>query len=192
MGRPYLKLPIDEIENLAEDWWDKPASLFNIFNELLYRRTDRARNLRTKVVYRLQMLAEKGYFPWPTTEAPPGSGDIPNPDQWLKTGMLGYLGYKVGKTSLNACERREVLDLAYSEPLPPLDSPEEIQKWGEPETSTRLKKMANSIATFCVLAKRRDPDSMHLAIIHWEEDLEYLRQTYYVGRYDFRWPTAEL
>ena len=62
---------------------------------------------------------------------------------------------------------------------------------GRPRSSVRLKKMAESIATFCRNGKRR-ARSMELAVVEWEQDLEWLRVTYYVGRFRFEWPSTEV
>jgi len=58
-------------------------------------------------------------------------------------------------------------------------------------TGPRLQKMANSIASFIRMAKRRSLASLGPAIRDWTEDLEYLHDNYYVGRYDFVWPIIE-
>jgi hypothetical protein len=51
--------------------------------------------------------------------------------------------------------------------------------------------MAYSIASFCRIAKRR-PHAMEVAISDWEGDLNWLRVTYYDGRYQFEWPSTEV
>jgi hypothetical protein len=50
--------------------------------------------------------------------------------------------------------------------------------------------MAESIASFARSAKRRDADTLAHAIGDWENDLQHLYHTYYVGRFGFAWPRA--
>jgi hypothetical protein len=83
--------------------------------------------------------------------------------------------------------RRELLDEIYSGELPRVNSLEYMEAWGTPASATRLRKMADSIATFARNAKRRASPSL-VAISEWEGDLGYLRKTYYAGKYDFKWP----
>ena len=65
-----------------------------------------------------------------------------------------------------------------------------VNSWGGAKTGARLKKMAQSIAAFCRSARRRDEDGNDLAIEEWEEDLDWLKTTYYDGKFDrqFKWP----
>ena len=45
--------------------------------------------------------------------------------------------------------------------------------------------MAESLAAFARTAKRHDEDRFDEAIRHWEQDLEFLHDGYYVGRFGF-------
>jgi hypothetical protein len=63
-----------------------------------------------------------------------------------------------------------------------------MAEWGAPSTGPRLRKMVESLAAFARNAKRRDARRLSVAIAEWESDLDYLKRTYYVGRYDFVWP----
>lgn len=66
--------------------------------------------------------SDPGYFEWPSTAAPKGVGGVGVTD-WEEIGMLGYLGYHVGRTSeLTAQHRRAVLSQIFSMRLPPLNS----------------------------------------------------------------------
>lgn len=47
--------------------------------------------------------------------------------------------------------------------------------------------MTALIAAFAPNAKRKHNDSWGDAILKWENDLEYLRVTHYVGRFDGSW-----
>ena len=104
-----------------------------------------------------------------------------------KTGLLSYMGYRVGKTrGLPLNERREILEEIFGYNLPSADfSGQYMKEWGEPKSKERLEKMANSLASFCRNAKRRNND---VAVSNYEEDLEWLRENFYKGRFMFRWP----
>jgi len=130
------------------------------------------------------------YFPWPTTDAPNGGGDVKAGD-WQEIGMLSYLGYHVGVTSaLSTAQRRRLLIHVFNMRLPPLNGVAYMRSWGTPETGPRLKKIAEAIAAFARNAKRRRNPRLAEAIRQWEDDLMYLRRVLYIGRFDgFTWPT---
>jgi hypothetical protein len=130
-------------------------------------------------------------FDWPTTEVYGGGGSELLAD-WLKLGFLSYLGYKVGSYGGVEDERQAALRTAYNARALPTFFPLDYRnQWGRPRSSLRLQKMAYSIAAFCRNAKRR-PEAMQMAIAEWEADLDWLRTTYYDGRYRFEWPSTEV
>lgn len=131
-------------------------------------------------------LAKQG-FAWPSTNAPPGSAELPV--NWRKVGLLKHLGYSVGRSGLPRKNRQRILRAAFLGPLPTEMPPDYTAEWGKPRSAVRLKKIACSIAAFCRNARRRDrpPDQ---AIDDWEQDLRWLKRTYYEGRFSFRWPTV--
>lgn len=63
-----------------------------------------------------------------------------------------------------------------------------MRKWSAPDTGTRLRKIAEGLATFARNAKRRRNPNLTEAIRQWNDDLEDLRRAHYVGRSDFAWP----
>lgn len=129
------------------------------------------------------------YFEWPSTDPRAGEGKIDS-GGWEATGMLGYLGYKVGKTSdLTKDQRQFLLKCAFSTYLPPINSTEYMRGWGAPESPQRLQKMAESLASFIRLRKQRRDTNFHEAIFAWEQDLQYLYIRYYVGKFGFAWPS---
>jgi hypothetical protein len=77
--------------------------------------------------------------------------------------------------------------------MPRVDSQTYVDSWGAAKSGARLKKMAQSIAAFCRSARRRDEYGMSLAIEEWEEDLAWLKTTYYDGKFDrqFQWPDSD-
>lgn len=135
----------------------------------------------------LQFLSNLEYFDWPSTKV---IGPIYGTSEfdWPQEGLLKHMGYSVGYYGRREQARREILKNVYeSASLPQVVSKGYMDGWGEPQSALRLHKMADSIAAFCRLAKKRwDPPD--LAIKDWEADLKWLYDTYYIGRYSFFWP----
>lgn len=141
------------------------------------------------------LLANDGYFKWPTTDAPPGDGNLSG-SAWHAVGMLSALGYHVGVTEgISDIERRFLLDEMFGIRLPPLNSYSYMLAWGAPKTAARLKKLAETIAALTRNAKRRRSRDLQIACEDWESDLNYLYDKYYVRQYyvrqfRFAWPTT--
>lgn len=132
-------------------------------------------------------ILDPSHFPWPSTKANPGLGAYSAIEH--TEGILGYLGYHVGKTGEASATRRQfLLDRIFEGPLPPINGPEYMNECGQAGTPRRLRKMAESIASAVKAAKRRSHADYSVAIKHWEQDLAYLYQTYYVDRFSFGWP----
>ena len=133
---------------------------------------------------------ETDYFDWPTTDARSGSaglGDI----EWVPEGVLKYLGYGVGKGStLTSQSRQAILRRVFQMQLPPFERPSYLREWGEPASAARLRKMAESIASFIRLAKAQARSDKSVSITEWEADLEMLRIEYYVAKFGFGWPAT--
>jgi hypothetical protein len=107
---------------------------------------------------------------------------------WPKLGVLGMLGYQVGEKGKSRAVRRGILARAYEGDLPPLLPASQLWEWGDPSTAKRLRKLAESIASFARNAKANDAKKFARAIRDWDEDLGYLRQTYHRGEFRFMWP----
>lgn len=135
--------------------------------------------------------APADWFPWPITDAPGGDGTL-TPNGWLPQGALGFLGYSVGRNGLHEDLRRAILARAFSGPIPPVFPTFYLDEWGAPGSTIRLRKMAESIASFTRSAKRRDPGLLSEAIADWERDLQFLYKAYYVGEFGFGWPSTDL
>ncbi|WP_219892775.1 hypothetical protein [Aquisediminimonas profunda] len=128
------------------------------------------------------------YFKWPSTEALRGDGNL-DVRGWQITGMLSYLGYRVGiGADSRDAERHSFLSHLFVMNLPPLNGPSYLQEWAPPGTEARLKKMAYSIASFVRQAKRRKTTNLKEAIRQWENDLKFLHDRYYLGKFGFGWP----
>lgn len=137
----------------------------------------------------LQFLMNIG-FNWPSSFAGPSSYPLPEIN-WPKQGMLSYLNYKVGRAGPVETKRRKILSTIYeTEVLPNLNSRTYMEQWGRARSDVRLQKLANCIAAFTRNAKRNDPEKFEISIKHWESDLEWLKLTFYAGRYQFYWPST--
>jgi hypothetical protein len=132
------------------------------------------------------------YFDWPTTEAQGGDGSL-TLEHVQKSGVLGQLDYHVGRTlgQPDAYRRRTLMKI-FERPIPSSLKGFEPSEWGEPKSSHRLRKMAYSIAAFTRSAKRKKLTSFEDAIRHWETDLKYLHDQYYVGKFGFAWPSTQV
>jgi hypothetical protein len=131
------------------------------------------------------------YFVWPRTEADPSSvklGKLDSPE----LGILGALGYRVGKArGRTRAVRLLLLDAVFSDTLPPINGSRYMAQWGAPNTSPRLKKMADCLASWIRNSKRIRSLDRTVAIEQWSSDLLYLYDTYYVGRFGFGFPRIE-
>lgn len=126
------------------------------------------------------------HFKWPSTASSPGNGEYSISE--FSEGVLGYLGYHVGKSGeANAAHRQIKLERIFEGYLPPINRPEYMRQWGEPGQPARLRKMAESIA-YIVRTKRHMSADYSVAIEHWEEDLQFLYEQFYVERFGFSWP----
>ncbi|EGQ7998529.1 hypothetical protein LH709_001086 [Vibrio vulnificus] len=127
-------------------------------------------------------------FKWPSTLAYESSENIPEVD-WPQVGMLKGVGYSVGAKGLPTAQRRELLSNIMSQQLPYVTSYAYRQEWGEPNTTARLKKLANTIANLAKNSKRSS-NNTSIAISEWEEDLRWLKENYYKnGKYSWSWPS---
>ncbi|NNH32999.1 hypothetical protein C9413_27260 [Rhizobium sp. SEMIA 4085] len=142
-----------------------------------------------KIESELLSLSEE-YFKWPSTEALNGSGSLNSFDA-PKDGILSFFGYQVGRGSvLTSSTRYAILDRVFTLVLPPILPSWHMDSWGTPESSRRLRKMAETIAALARNAKHRRSPSYDQAVGDWEQDLQRLHDTHYVGRFDFGWPVT--
>ena len=106
---------------------------------------------------------------------------------------MQYLDYRVGRTNGEAAPTRHaILGRVFEGALPPVFPVDYMASWGKPATVQRLQKMAESLAAFTRNAKRRHDERMDDAIKHWEADLQFLYDKYYVGRFHFGWPDTHV
>lgn len=132
------------------------------------------------------------YFKWPTTDAPGGGSGL-STQGWPTDGLLTFLGYHVGRTNgLEPSLRRSILVQIFQSSLPPFHSPDYMAQWAQPRSAMRLKKLADSIASFARNCKRRHNPLLDEAVSDWENDLGFLFDEFYVGYFHFAWPSTLL
>jgi hypothetical protein len=118
------------------------------------------------------------YLRWPTTDAPDSLKKILTPfiDD---VGVLSACGYSVGKNGKTKYERINVLEEILKGDLRTLDlSVSYLLSWGDPNSISRLMKLAKTIAALCRNAKRSKADYLQ-AVENWTEDLTYLKENHY-------------
>lgn len=179
-----------------------PDRLIVVWNNAIRKLADQSRRMDHQAALRiveavesawdaLQIL-EDDYFKWPSTETDSRKSGATIPEM-QKDGMLSYLEYRVGKTAdIPVPVRQLILARVFEGRLPRVFPLSYMRQWGDPETPLRLRKMAESIASFARNAKRRDDSRLDEAIRQWEQDLEFLYDKYFVGRFGFGWPSTSI
>jgi len=135
-------------------------------------------------------LDKNGHFKWPKTNV---SIEVKlsklRLDKSPAKGVLSMYGYHVGKQKgVESLERKLILMSVFSAIIPPFFSEEYLRDWGSCETPQRLRKIAYTLAAEIKGAKRKKIHDMEVAIAEWQEDLDYLYEHLYVGRFKFSWP----
>ena len=141
----------------------------------------------------LKLIDDTGFFDWPDTgQFREGRGEQHFSTAAEIEGLLGKLGYNVQKDGPPKTARQRILARFFlGESRPPKGVPEAlIREWGDPLSSTRLRKVAYSIAWFARQQKGRPEPSLQ-AISKWESDLEFLKDEYYAKFHtNFLWPST--
>lgn len=191
MTRDYIDKWAAELLDLAKDNWGNLLLLEKILEELKLRTSKAGRDAHEQVVKRVSTFKCKSHdsFKWPSTDAPAGQYGFSGEEFWYQQGLLRFVGYKVGINGEPSSIRKQILKCVLFNDIPKVNSLEYMQEWGVPRTSTRLKKMAESIASFTRNAKRRT-DNYQAAIDDWEADLQFLFENYYHPRLGFCWPST--
>lgn len=112
---------------------------------------------------------------------------------WYEQGVLSFMGYHVGdSSSLSSHQRRLILDYVFAEQIPKVNDPGYMATWGAPGSDKRLRKMADSLATFARSAKLNRHADKSVAVFEWESDLAYLKRTYYRfgTKHHWKWPST--
>ena len=131
---------------------------------------------------------------WPILHQPPrtGSGGFAGATM-REYSALKMFGYTVGKTEGWPQHKREAFLRDFmAMPLPPIVKATFGDEYGAPLTTTRLRKIANVIASNATNFFRNDATRYAVAIAEWEEDLDFLYRVFYIGmRLGFEpWPST--
>jgi hypothetical protein len=189
--RPFITMSWLELYNHAASQKNNISHLQEVLSELKYRKSKKAVELYNKIAARISYLSAKEVqsFRWPTTAVIGDSASALRIAHFdYDQGLLKFMGYAVGQNGAYRNRRQQVLDYVFNEKVPKVQSKEYMAEWGEPKSVDRLKKLADSLAAFARNARRRRSSDMDHAIAEWEEDLKYLKDTYYTGRFRFDWP----
>lgn len=191
--RPFITMSWLELYNHAASQKNNISHLQEVLSELKYRKSKKAVELYKKIAARISYLSAKEVqsFRWPTAAVIGDSASALRIAHFdYDQGLLKFMGYAVGQKGAYRNRRQQVLDYVFNEKVPKVQSNEYMAEWGDPKSVDRLKKLADSLATFARNARRRRSSDMDHAIAEWEEDLKYLKDTYYTGRFRFDWPAA--
>lgn len=191
--RPFFHHTWIELEMQTNSGFDEIPKLQVILSELKYRKSRKAVALYKRVADRIEYLSEKKVicFKWPSTAVCVDSGTALRLAHFdYEEGLLKFMGYAVGQKGAYRSRRIQVLDYVFNERVPKVQSYEYMSKWGEPKSARRLEKLADCLASFARNAKRRRFQDMEQAVLEWEEDLNYLKEKYYLGCFDFPWPSS--
>jgi hypothetical protein len=189
--RPHIQETWIGLTNRANVGKDDIKVLQSILAELKFRKTKKAKQVYEAVVLRINEVQslERMPFRWPSTAVVADSRKALSGNFFdYEDGLLKFMGYAVGQNGCYRIRRREILDYVFHGALPQVQSALHMEEWGANGSCVRLQKMANCIASFTRIAKRRKNASMELAIQDWEEDFAYLKEKYYRPADGYGWP----
>lgn len=100
--------------------------------------------------------------------------------EWRQIGVLKASGYSVSASErLPRSERLKILNcLVMEDDLKDVSDRQYAKEYGEPGTTDRLSKIANSLSMFIHLAEKNKHQDNSQAIQKWADDLNYLKNTY--------------
>lgn len=138
----------------------------------------------------LRFLADDVEFDWPQLLVS-DSGDHGIPGGFADIGIRSVFGHSAGRDARTRRSRRAALARAYAQPVPADGLGRLSRRAGAPKSSTRRRRIAFSMATQIRLDSEKTTADMSLALLHWQDDLEWLRETYYEPcDPSFTWPTV--
>lgn len=130
----------------------------------------------------LEHLINEG-FEWPNIKR----GDGRRGGWGEKESPLSLMGYHVGMTrGLGPQKRRSILKTAYLDEIEELPDAKYMRKWGRPNQSKRLERIANHIAD--EISKNQNRENCERALKEWRDDLNWLKKEFYTNRMRFKWP----
>ena len=201
--RPYLNFGSFELIDLFDTNKNVPEIVKDVAYEIAFR-TYMPKEERARVIEQLILFLEnqqstkkdKPGFDFPVIHLHDTRSrcrkELGNPN-WREVGLLKISGYTVGKTDGKPFkERRKIMNFIFlKDDLSDIEDVIYAKEWGQPKSEERLKKLANSIASFANNAIK-NPADMSIAISDWVYDLNYLKVTFYDGWHNFPWPEIEL
>ena len=98
---------------------------------------------------------------------------------WQTTGVLGALGYHVGKNGVDKRTRRAILIEAVQVELVAAsrEFADYVHSWGAPRSRQRKIKIRDSIRAFAQIRRSARAD-YSAALADWDDDLAWLKATY--------------
>lgn len=135
----------------------------------------------------------KPLWTFPVINFPPKEGSNGFSADFRKYSALKMFGYTVGRTDgWKESERRRFLSNFIELDLPPIVEATFDDEYGEPNSTQRLRKVANVIAANANNFYRNNPVVYEAAISDWEDDLMFLKRKYYeeAGLKFQPWPTT--
>ena len=130
---------------------------------------------------------------WPVVHHGSGSGKGDSYDEFREFFALKMFNYTVGKKGWLEANRHQFLADFMEMELPEEVEKEFGNKYGEPMTTDRLRKVANVIASTCSLNVAKNNPYLDQAISDWKNDLDFLKKKYYedAGLNSFPWPDPD-
>lgn len=136
----------------------------------------------------LQHLTTLG-FDWPTTLVYQGTG-APAGEDGPDESPLRRLGYRLGRDAPAPGKRRQLLEVAFTSPLPQVGAPQYMEKWGQPGTARRLRRVASRVASLGRASWDGAGPAGRGSAEQAEDDLAWLEETYRREDFDFAWPSV--
>jgi hypothetical protein len=178
---------VRELEQKAAENAEDPQALLEILYDLTTWSNDDVAELQKWIIEQISGELDASLTRTPT-DVPTADGSA-NAEQWPDVGLLGSLGYKVGKSGLPVFRRHATLRNAFECEAENFIAKPQAMAWGSPKSPTRLQKIANSLAAFAGNARKKEGD-YSAAIEHWESDLQFLKNEYSQDFQRVNWPAT--
>lgn len=206
--RDYANATHEALVEYAHDNWDDDGVLSKVNIQFMSEREpeswayleDEVREIQKQLISLVRKQfpgsgepVKDGHVEWPPQALQSRSVALKADCYWYEYGVLSFMGYHVGESSsLSAEQRRRILDYVFSERIPNVNDPAYMAQWGDPGSAKRLRKMADSLATFARSAKLNTHADKTMAVFEWESDLAYLKRTYYRfgTTHPWKWPST--
>jgi len=176
-----------ELEQRAKENVDDPQVLLEILYDLTTWSNDDVAELQKWIIEQISGELDTSVTRSPT-EVPTADGPATS-EMWPDVGLLGSLGYRVGKSGLPRFRRHAILRNAFRCEADQFLPESQAREWGKPMTPQRIQKTANSLAALARNARKKG-SSYATAIEHWEDDLQFLKGEYSDVGQDVDWPAT--